>query len=198
MVGRLDLAGFLDELSSLKEGDVALPRVAELLAAVEPRPWELAPRACFRDDAYTRNLVRRDGLFDVIVLCWRPGQRTPVHDHSGQLGWVRVLRGTLEERAYAPARGSWSGGGAACVGAKVLALVERGHAVVPASPAVVTVDRERAIHRLGNPAEGPRGEDAISLHVYSRPHDACSVFDLATGAVGRRELSFWSGAEVRA
>jgi hypothetical protein len=38
------------------------------------------------------------------MLCWQPGQGTPVHTHNGQLGWMVMDRGALEVQNY-----SWLG-----------------------------------------------------------------------------------------
>ncbi len=113
--------------------------------------------------------LRSDG--SLLVICWKPGQATPIHDHNDQLGWVRVLWGSLEQATYSSAP-----------------LVETGRQVVPASKAVVTVDARRGVHRLGNPVGPSSNMDAISLHVYSKPHDSCLTFDLASGTTRRTEL----------
>ena len=173
-------------LHALPEDDITLDGVSKLVAATDVDDASLAPFLNFRDGRYTRNLVARSEFFDVIVLCWMPGQRTPIHNHSGQRGWVRVVRGALEEVTYETGPGV---GAEACALATGGPLTESGRARFAASPAVVTVDEVRAVHRLGNPeAEG--GPRAVSLHVYSRPHDSCLTYDADTGAVTRVQLSF--------
>jgi predicted metal-dependent enzyme (double-stranded beta helix superfamily) len=51
---------------------------------------------------YQTHLVHAepDGSFSVVVMVWRPGQRTPVHDH---LTWcvTAVLQGTEYEEVFA-------------------------------------------------------------------------------------------------
>ena len=44
-----------------------------------------------------------DGSFSIVVMVWRPGQATPVHDH---LSWccTAVLQGTEYEEVYAVRR----------------------------------------------------------------------------------------------
>jgi predicted metal-dependent enzyme (double-stranded beta helix superfamily) len=53
-------------------------------------------------DGYQAHLVHAepDGSFSVVVMVWRPGQRTLVHDH---LTWcvTAVLQGTEYEEVYA-------------------------------------------------------------------------------------------------
>ncbi len=179
------LAGLVRELRALDPAAATRERVSELVARAPVDPAELAPHVAIDDERYTRNLVDRSPLFDVIVLCWRAGHATPVHNHSGQRGWVRVLSGALEETAYVPAGARSSAGASPCELVQRVRLAESGRAVAEAG-ALVTVDTERAIHRLRN--HGPA--DALSLHVYSLPHDDCLVYDLETGAVRRVELTF--------
>jgi len=65
-----------------------------------------------------------------------------------------------------------------------------GRTVVSQRGAIATVDRLRAIHRIGNPLETALGETAVTLHVYSKPHDVCLVFDKDARTCSRRELRF--------
>ncbi len=175
----LPLDALVERLERLDEASVSTQAVAQLVSEVQLPEGSLDPFLNFSGETYTRNLVHRSPLFDVIVLCWEPGQSTPVHDHGGQLGWVRVLRGRLEEVAYAPLEEGARG-----------RLEETGRGVVSAGKTVVTVDPVRAIHRLGNPAEPGRGKNAVSLHVYSRSLDSCLVYDPEQGSAERKELRF--------
>ena len=54
----------------------------------------------FRDDRYSRNLIYRDPIFEVMAIGWKPGQKTPVHTHNGQLGWMLVEQGALSVKTY--------------------------------------------------------------------------------------------------
>jgi predicted metal-dependent enzyme (double-stranded beta helix superfamily) len=52
-------------------------------AAARRAGWPEAARPA-RDDSYARHLLHRDrnNRFVVLALVWRPGQGTPIHDHS--------------------------------------------------------------------------------------------------------------------
>ena len=39
---------------------------------------------------YARNLIARSAYAELLMLCWRTGQRTPMHDHGGSIGVVMV------------------------------------------------------------------------------------------------------------
>src|SRR5262245_2954338 len=54
----------------------------------------------FSSRHYARNLVRASDWYYLLVLCWRNGQRSPIHDHAGSTCGVRVLRGTLTETRF--------------------------------------------------------------------------------------------------
>jgi cysteine dioxygenase len=145
------------------------------------------------DDHYTRHLIHRDAHFDIMALCWQPGQGTPVHTHNGQLGWAFATSGAIECTEY-----EWLGcdrpqnqdvSGLDCVagGRQVrhrpleTARCDPGGAVSRVTKAVTT-------HSLRVPDDCT--ERSVSLHVYSLPFDSCVVFDLAEGTCGRRQLAF--------
>src|SRR5205807_7632445 len=59
---------------------------------------------CFLFDAAATRELYPLSLHDALpiwVLCWRNGQRSPIHDHRGSSCGVRVLRGTMTETQFA-------------------------------------------------------------------------------------------------
>ena len=83
LTDRPDLARLLEDLSRFKIG---LDDLSEHLH--------------FAEGGYKRNLARSAPNYHVWVLCWKNGQRSPIHDHSGSTCVVRVLRGTLTETLF--------------------------------------------------------------------------------------------------
>ena len=61
---------------------------------------ELADWIRFAPTGYQRNLVQEGPLYRMLVLCWAPGQFSPIHDHAGSTCAVRVIRGTATETVY--------------------------------------------------------------------------------------------------
>jgi cysteine dioxygenase len=196
-VADCSLADLVTKLLKLGPADFTGNRVASILADKPIRSSSLQNYLTFRDDKYARNLVFRCEEFEMMVLCWRPGQITPIHNHAGQCGWVRVLRGRIEETDYAPPE--WMRGGLIPAG-KIeidddgighgIALTEQKTKVIEAGNAVSAVDRSRSIHRLGNPGRHADAERAITLHVYARPHDSCLNFDLDAGTCRQVAMKF--------
>ncbi|UVS79560.1 cysteine dioxygenase family protein [Actinokineospora sp. UTMC 2448] len=76
--------------------------VAEVLRANLPTSDLLTEEQLRGDpDTYTQHVLHAepDGLFSIVALVWRPGQRTPIHDH---LCWcvVGVVEGAESEVVY--------------------------------------------------------------------------------------------------
>ncbi|MCE9638252.1 MAG: cysteine dioxygenase family protein [Planctomycetes bacterium] len=180
-------------LRSAEGAPITSDRIAGLLQDVEIDEGSLRPFVRYADDHYTRNLIHRDRWFDVMTLCWKPGQGTPVHTHNGQLGWAKVLRGAIECTEYAwlgcdrPENQDVAGLDCLAGGAQVKLDAHEPAICVPGSP-VNRVTRRVTIHSLGVPRDCT--EPSVSLHVYSLPFDSCVTFDVARGACWRRNLSF--------
>jgi cysteine dioxygenase len=139
--------------------------------AGEAADWERYAR--FLPDVYARNLVRGGDDYELIVICWQDGQRSPVHDHAGQRCWMSVLDGTIRERIFdRPAA------------QRPLALrssraLQRGQ--------VGYITDEVGLHEIH-----PEGGRAISLHLYAKPIRTCQVFCPDTGRIDQRRLTYHS------
>ncbi len=126
---------------------------------------------------YTRNLIARTDNFELLALCWEPGQITPIHDHAGSDGWVYALRGTIEEVRF---QCSWSVDGAA--------QVERGDSLKATAGEMTYINDDIAWHTVANPTR----ERAVSLHLYSGPIDSCSYFDPNSRTIRIRQMTYFS------
>jgi cysteine dioxygenase len=52
------------------------------------------------DKCYTRNCIIENEKFELILLCWEEGQKTPIHDHGGEECWVKIIEGEFRETIY--------------------------------------------------------------------------------------------------
>ena len=77
-----------------------LPRLLDDLSRFEIDLDDLSEYLHFAENGYKRNLVRAAPNYHAWLLCWKNGQRSPIHDHSGSACVVRVLRGTLTETLF--------------------------------------------------------------------------------------------------
>ncbi|MCU0867851.1 MAG: hypothetical protein MUC36_29040 [Planctomycetes bacterium] len=189
---RLGLQTLVDRLERLSPQGITVPAVQELIADGTLDDGELQRFIGTRPDKYARRHVHRGRYFDVMVLTWAPGQFTPVHNHAGNCGWVRLVRGCIAEETFqlVPGAAVPDAATAASVNGRVgqVGLEATGSGVITTIGAVAAVDRQRAIHRLGNPVDSR--EATVTLHVYSLPHDVCLAFDPASRTCERRQLAF--------
>jgi cysteine dioxygenase len=147
----------------------------------------------FRPDMYTRNLVYRDDVLELMAVCWQPGQRTVIHTHNGQLGWMSVEQGAVAVVNYkylgcnAPENQNVSG--IDCLAGATELDIDRREVqeCFPGGP-INTVDKVQTIHQVVVQGKEP----VVSLHLYSRPIDSCVAFDLEKRTCYRRVLSYYS------
>lgn len=105
----------------------------------------------FRKDRYQRNLMFSGPSFQVLILCWRNGQRSPIHDHVGSNCAVKVLKGVATETVFEDA----PNGMIFATGSRHL---EEGS---------TTVSADTDMHQISNLQSDQ--SDLITLHVYSPP-----------------------------
>jgi cysteine dioxygenase len=151
-----DLIAYLDGLS----GRAPLDELFELLAGVEIDPADLAEYVRFSAAGYTRNLVRAGPWYNLLVLCWQNGQRSPIHDHAGCTCGVRVLRGVLTETSFTFV----PHGLIKPIGSRELAA------------GAVCGSRDLDLHQVSNLQDGDA--DLVTLHVYSPPLRRMGTYSL--------------------
>ena len=112
---------------------------------------DVRPHLVFGTDTYRRNLVHAGPGYQALVLCWRNGQRSPIHDHAGSSCGLRVLAGVAVETVFERTRAG-------------MVYAARSHVHAPGS---VCATQDADIHQVSNLADD--GGDLVTLHVYSPP-----------------------------
>jgi cysteine dioxygenase len=160
----------------------AFDGTAEILAFLQRNPVSpdtLAPYLTWDRQHYTRNLIDKTPLYELIAICWEVGQASSVHNHRDQNCWMAVPSGRLRVENYH----------------LISQRLERGSCQLescgtvemnPSQPCAV--DPEDPVHRVINPGEFE--ERAVSLHVYSRPFDSCVVYSPERGTCGEIKLHY--------
>src|SRR5262245_48001928 len=95
----MDLMSVIEELKH-RAGEMKLPQLRQLVSNLKPERREIERYISFNEKRYARNLVYKDAAFECLVLCWRPGQRSPIHDHGNSLCAVYTMDGTLSADNY--------------------------------------------------------------------------------------------------
>ena len=158
---------FIEGLCRIGEKDFTEPRVDRYLRENPVVPESLTPYLFYASTHYTRNLIYKCDLFELIAICWEVGQVSRIHNHAGQRCWMAVPIGRLAVQNYAVLRIDESSG--------YCELRETSRLVMdPSNPSYV--DPDMPIHAVLNLPE--YGRHAASLHIYSRPYDRCLVYSL--------------------
>ncbi len=133
----------------------------------------------FAERSYARNLLARSPFAELLLLCWRSGQRTPIHDHGGSVGVVLVCEGLLTETMYD--------------------RMPEGHVrpynTFRRGPGSITGADVPDIHQLLNLQ--PDSRDMVTLHCYAPPLSELNTYSPHSSRVGRwREGYFLGGAGI--
>ena len=93
------LADLVEQINTLTR-QPNLDEVKEWFSALTLRPRDYVDHRIFTPRKYARNLIARSEHAELLMLCWRSGQRTPIHDHGGSIGVVMVCEGLMTETMY--------------------------------------------------------------------------------------------------
>ena len=116
----------------------------------------------FDKERYARNLIAHGPQFYALLLCWQPGQASPIHDHRGASCGVRVIQGVATETSF-----RWQDG----------SLVEDGVTTMLAGEVCGSFDDD--IHEIRNNGE----QNLVTLHVYSPYLDNINLYERDSGEV---------------
>jgi cysteine dioxygenase len=121
---------------------------------------ELEPYMSFRADRYVRNLIHAGPAFQALVLCWRNGQRSPIHDHPGSNCAVKVIQGTATETLFDRAANGM-----------IFPVQSR-----QLEPGFICASHDDDIHQMSNLQAD--GADLVTLHLYSPPLMSMNMYSL--------------------
>jgi cysteine dioxygenase len=147
---KLTLAALVELLSAQTEPPT-LNQLYTWLDNTNISDEEITPFLGFKDKTYWRHLVCRNDAVEMLVLCWRPGQRTVIHDHNGSVGAVYVQSGVVWETMFSFDE-------------------EKGlryHSINEHQTGAITGADVPDIHQLGNPDVSEK--NLVTIHVYSPP-----------------------------
>src|SRR5271169_2880451 len=63
-------------------------------------PDTLAPYLCWDAQHYTRNLIDKTELYELLAICWEVGMKSSIHNHQGQNCWMAAPIGRLAVQNY--------------------------------------------------------------------------------------------------
>ena len=176
----LPIRNFVVELRKFPESAFNETRgLLEFLTATQVDPDSLTPYLCWDRQHYTRNLIDKTPLYELIAICWEVGQVSSVHNHKDQNCWMAVPIGRLKVENFHLVSQSLEAGKCDLRQSDTVEMK-------PGQPCAV--DPLDPVHRVLNPKEF--NQRAVSLHVYSRPFDTCIVYSPEQGTCGEIKLHY--------
>ncbi len=155
----------LAEALSAQQTVPSLPELYELVERTKISANELQPYLGFKAGNYCRHRVMRNEFVEMLVLCWKPGQRTPIHDHNGSHGAVLVHEGILWETTFDYDTNT--------------GLAYKAHRELRGGG--LTGSELPDIHQIGNPDVS--GQDLITIHIYAPPLGVLKTYKLGSSAI---------------
>jgi cysteine dioxygenase len=154
-------------------------QVRSLLAAMPVSEESIAPYLSWDRQHYTRNLIDKTQLYELVAVCWEVGQSSSVHNHRDQNCWMAAPIGKLQVENFRVEFQDAETGKCRLVASNTVELsITNPCAVDPKEP----------VHRVINPREA--NQRAVTLHVYSRPFDTCMVYSPELGTCGDIRLHY--------
>lgn len=129
------------------------------------------------NESYTRNCIINNEKFELILLCWKEGQKTPIHDHGGEECWVKVIQGEFRETIYK--------------------MDEAGELKMVKSSISKTGDISYMVDFMGcHSLENLSNTRSISLHLYAKPIRNCKIFEENTRKFVRKNMAYSTVSEM--
>jgi len=155
------------------------PELLSFLTSTPVAPDTLVRYLTWDRQHYTRNLIDKTPLYELVAICWEVGQASSVHNHRDQNCWMAVPIGRLLVDNYHLVFQKLIEGKCQLQPSDTVEMN-------PAHPCAV--DPADHVHRVYNPRDFK--QRAVSLHVYSRPFDTCVVYSPEQGTCGEIKLHY--------
>lgn len=156
------LLSYLDGLTERATTKDLLEQLSNLDVTLD----DIADYVQFSDENYMRNLIREGPWYHLLALCWRSGQRSPIHNHAGSTCGVRVLSGTATETLFE----------------RTPSGLLKAVASTDLECGQTSASQDSDTHQVSN-LQAP-GNDLITLHIYSPPLLRMDTFSLIDDSVG--------------
>ncbi len=155
------LAPIIDYLDTLS-GRADLVALQKLLRETSIQREDVNSCCVFGTRGYKRNTVSKTDFYELVALCWRSGDFTPIHDHHGSSCAFKVIEGTGTEIRFVR-----TPSGLICP-----------TQTTQMAPGYICAAEDEDIHQVANMQ--PPGTDLITLHIYSLPIKNMTTYEFAT------------------
>ena len=150
------LVAFLDQL----QDRAPIEKLNELLSELDVCDRDLESFTCYGDTTYRRNLISQGPWYELLCICWKDGQASPIHNHANSTCGLRIVKGVCTETLF---REESCGR----LITKETTEYERGY---------VCTTQDADIHQISN--QQGNGDCLITLHIYSPPLKTMDTYNL--------------------
>ena len=172
---------FIDGLCTIPEGEFSVGTVYDYLKDHPVDEESLGAYLFFSRNHYTRNLIFKNELFELLAICWEVGQCSTIHNHANQNCWMTIPMGKLRVQNFRILEQDELARQCRLEPTNAIDI----HKLLPAE-----VDPDEPVHQVLNLPEFE--QRAVSLHIYSRPYDRCLVYSPGKGEYGYVQLCYTS------
>ena len=144
---------------------ILLSPLKHWLRQIDLKFRDFEPYVKFSEQNYQRNLMKQGLEYHALVLCWRNGQRSFIHNHKGSACAVRVIKGAATESFFD-------------IGDNGLIFPVRS-CVYREGQVIGSNDAD--IHQISNLQADDK--DLITLHIYTPPLLSMDCYSLENNAV---------------
>lgn len=144
-----------------------------LLEALDFKTEDFLDFINFSEEKYVRSCVAKGDGFELILLAWEKGQKSSIHGHDGNEGWVYVLQGEFEEKRYQ-------------MNSETEDLILKSKVRLHEKEICHTSKDKTEFHSIANVNDGR----SLSLHLYKNPIKQCRVYDEKNDEMVKRNLSY--------
>jgi cysteine dioxygenase len=151
---------------------------AKIIKRIRIGANDLDPFKTWSKQCYTRNCLARTAQYELILLCWEIGAKTPIHGHGGEECWVYQIQGTVEEKRFEEESCS----------------LKVTNSMILTPEKLTYMNDGMGYHSIENISD----QRAMTLHIYTSPIDACKVFNTKKDCFEIKEMSYhtFEGNEV--
>uniref|UniRef100_A0A0N4ZGM6 Cysteine dioxygenase n=1 Tax=Parastrongyloides trichosuri TaxID=131310 RepID=A0A0N4ZGM6_PARTI len=159
--------------------DYSREAIKKILSSYKSRKEDWSKFYFYDPHKYTRNLVDTgNGKYNAMILVWPEGIASPIHDHSENDCFVKVLEGELTETRYEWPKNE----------EEEVDMTEIGRDTYTLNEVTYMCDKI-GLHRMEN---NSNSKPAVTLHVYIPGYQTCQIFDEHTGHKTKCQVTFFT------
>lgn len=155
----VELRELIDYLEGLKSR-ASIERLGKLLTENTSTLDSLKDFIEFGEKTYRRNLISQGCWYELLCICWKSGQRSPIHDHANSTCGLKIIEGTATETLFEIAD---------CGQIKAVSSTD-------CSVGHVCSTQDADIHQVSN-LQG-KDKNLVTLHIYSPPIGCMDTYSI--------------------